>query len=232
VSIFFAIIKKDHIHAFADTATFKVGGNKRISHFESKIKYFANMPAIVGGLGNTEMIKIVHGCFELASDFDFMTDRLASLIDEFAPSLDQMLRHIYEKHYSVYVAGWSKRANRPELWLWNTQARKWPMVLDARKFQYYDGTNYFDPVPSFKYLKKQNYDFPSRYKHFDPAFDGVILAESLRRSACWKDEAGKPFFGCGGQLEHTQITKDGAKTQTIHHWPEDEIGKEIQPIGD
>jgi len=222
--------KPDAIHLLSDGACLDQYG--RVESLTSKVALVAASGAAVAARGPVGVPHLISSLFGIR---DFDPD------DEFVPAIQMHIEafHGFWKNKIPYLdlvaVRWSHKQQKLEHWLavnhtgyefLGTQFRPYAMHLR-------DADQFVAPMPSGDALATVGWKCIPKARDFDPVEDGIRLVSAQRLTAfpLRPDDKDSPVVhGVGGFVQLTTVAKDSLTTRIIHRWPEDTIGKRIEPL--
>jgi hypothetical protein len=200
----------------------------------TKVFPIAHWPGVVTGRG-TSIAVVVLGQ-ELSWRFDTFDDAVEGA-ESLLPGLVENYR--IRGAVELVIAGWSTRAQEPQAYVIET-TDDLPFGMTADELDAHEMRAGMILPPSFSLTRLDDdvhgpvltadVAIANRWKGHDlEAPVGDIIQACRHTVECQRLLTQDGLHLVGGFIEHTVITRDSVSQRILHRWPEDTIGRPIEP---
>lgn len=234
--------QSDKIHLLTDAAVYD---GPIITDFKRKTHVVPGLPVVFSVLGSTAAGEVMAGLVERfpATSVDSFVRHVPDLVPIVAGALadaNPTHAHIYG-WLSVTVAGISEATGKPTVWQYYHVTPEAKQVRVAAGEWVEDDDQpincltplreltFMSPEPDQAYLDDSGWTAPRSVNDLDPATDGVVLMNALRCTPFRLNGNGLSYFAIGGFVTQTTVSAAGVEQSVIHSWPNDRIGRPLQP---
>lgn len=221
-----SLVHHDRVEVLSDAATYEKDGT--IIELGQKVKVSPTVPMAVMPIGNSLAGTLLRDFIIMVTatqGFDGTIDFIATMFGK------QKGREVPDgKHFGFIISGISETLGPCHYFIFSAPVQEFEQFDMVRWHgrEFTNGAVITDSDIEALGITPDMVDGTA----FTLRDYGVNIAELMRRKKLQNDlDPGAPeVYGIGGFLQLTTITADGATTETIHEWPEDEIGRPVDPF--